>query len=158
TLIALIVSTMTIHRQTQYAMEERLRLPVDQIYLGRTGCPSAFKEAVARVPGVLKVSCSSGSALTYDRGGAMFTSPNGRSIAMRGAPVDYGFLELFALKPLAGRLFAQDRGEDDVLRENPNAETNPSLIINESAARALGYSTPAAAINRYRIWNRLIID
>jgi len=36
TLIALIVSTMTIQRQTQYAMQDRLRLPTDQIFVSNT--------------------------------------------------------------------------------------------------------------------------
>jgi putative ABC transport system permease protein len=156
TLIALIVSTVTIQRQTQYAMEDRLRLPTEQIYIGRSGCPQAFREAVARVPGVLAASCSLGSALTYDRGTAMFESRAGRQIALREAPVDYGFFELFGVKPLAGRLFAPDHGEDDLLRVNPAADANPALIINETAARALGYATAQAAVNEYRLWSRLV--
>jgi putative ABC transport system permease protein len=156
TLIALIVSTTTIQRQTQYAMQDRLRLPTGQIYIGRSGCPRAFREAAVHAPGVLAATCASGSALAYDRGTAMFNSSSGRQIAVRAAPVDYGFFELFGVQPLAGRLLAQDRGEDDVLRVDPNAQVNPSLILNETAARALGYATPQAAIGEYRLWNRII--
>jgi putative ABC transport system permease protein len=158
TLIALIVSTATIHRQTQYAIEDRLRLPTSQIYIARFNCPAVFKEAVPRIPGVLASTCASGSAMTYDRAGAMFESTSGRVISLRSAPVDYGFFELFAVRPLAGRLFAKDRGEDDVLRFSSRAESNPSMIINESGMRALGYATPRAAIGQYRIWSRFVID
>jgi len=158
TLIALIVSTVTIHRQTQYAIEDRLRMPTSQIYVARSGCPTAFKEAVSHIPGILASTCSSGSAMTYDRGGAMFESTSGRSISLRGAPVDFGFFELFAVQPLAGRLFAKDRGEDDVLRFSSKADTNPSMIINETGMRALGYATPQAAVGQYRLWSRILID
>ena len=156
TLIALIISTATIHRQTQYAMEDRLRMPTNQIYLGQSGCPTAFKEAVSHVSGVVASSCSSGSALTYDRGSVTFESTNGRAVSLRGAPIDYGFFELFGVQPVAGRLFARDRGEDDVLRSNSVAATNPSMVINESGMRALGYATPQAAVSQYRIWTRIL--
>jgi putative ABC transport system permease protein len=157
TLIALIVSTMTIQRQTQYAMQDRLRLPTEQIFVAGSGCPPAFRDAVARIRGVLAASCSSGSALSYDRFSVEFDSPNGAVTTVRGAPVDYGFFELFAVKPVAGRLFAQDRGEDDVLRADPKAELNPSLIINETAARTLGYPSPQSVVNEYRRWSRILL-
>jgi putative ABC transport system permease protein len=158
TLIALIVSTATIHRQTQYALEERLRLPTNQIYISRFNCPKSFKEAVTQLPGVLTSSCVSGSALSYDRSSSMFESASGRPIAVRGAPVDYDFFGLFSVQPLAGRLFSRDRGEDGVLRSSSIADTNPSMIINETGARALGYATPQAAVGQYRLWNRIVID
>ena len=30
------------------------------------------------------------------------------------------------------------------------------VIVNETAARALGYANPAAAINQYRLWSRIL--
>jgi putative ABC transport system permease protein len=156
TLIALIVSTMTIQRQTQYAMQDRLRLPTEQIYLGHSGCPASFKDAVSRIHGVPGVSCASSSALSYGRFSVVFDSANGSKVALRGAPVDYGFFELFGVKPLAGRFFASERGEDDVLRAAPTGKSNPSIVINESGSRALGYASPQAAVNQYRLWNRLL--
>jgi putative ABC transport system permease protein len=156
TLIALIVSTITIHRQTLYAMEDRLRLPSEQIYVGSSGCPASFREEVEHIQGVLSASCASDTALAYGRFSVVFASPTGDSISLGGAPVDYGFLELFDVKPLAGRLFAQDQGEDNVLRANPASGSNPSVVINESAARALGYASPQAAVNQFRRWNRMV--
>jgi putative ABC transport system permease protein len=158
TLIALIVSTMTIQRQTQYAMQDRLRLPTDQIFVSNTGCPTSFRDAVTRVQGVLAATCSSGSALTYDRFSVAFESRDGRLISMRGAPVDYGFFELFAVQPTAGRLFAPDRGEDDVLRGSPDGKVNPSFVLNETAARVLGYASPQSAIHEYKRWSRISFE
>ena len=157
-LIALIVSTVTIQRQTQYAMEDRLRLPTSEIYMSSSGCPATFRDALAQMPGILAATCASGSALTYDRGSASFQGTNGRIISIREAPIDYGFFELFAVQPLAGRLFARDHGEDDVLRQGVSADTNPSMVINETAARALGYTTPRAALNQYRLWNQIRLE
>jgi len=156
TLIALIVSTMTIQRQTQYAMQDRLRLPTEQIYLGQSGCPAAFRDEVARIRGVIAASCTSGAAMSYDRSSAVFDAPDGSKISFKSAPVDYGFFELFAVKPIGGRLFARDRGEDDVLRANPDAELNPSIVINETGLRALGYTSAHAAVNEYKRWSRVV--
>jgi putative ABC transport system permease protein len=157
TLIALIVSTMTIQHQIQYAMQDRLRFPTDQIFVTGSGCPQAFRDSVVHLRGVLAASCSSGSALAYDRFSVVFESRDGGTVAMRGAPVDYGFFELFGVQPTAGRLFASDRGEDDLLRRRKDdGSQNPGFILNETAARALGYTNPAAAINQYRLWSRIL--
>ncbi|MBS0419068.1 MAG: ABC transporter permease [Proteobacteria bacterium] len=156
TLIALIVSTLTIQHQTEYAMRDRLRLPTDQIFLTEGGCPAAFRDGAVRIPGVLAASCSSGSALAYDRFSVTFEAPNGGSVAVRGAGVGYGFFELFGVRPLAGRLFAADRGEDDLLRADPGSTLNPAFLINESAARALGYANPQSAVHQYRLWTRIL--
>jgi putative ABC transport system permease protein len=158
TLIALIVSTITIQHQTEYAIRDRLRLPTDQIFLGSVGCPPVFRDAAVRIPGVLAASCSSGSALTYDRFSVSLESPDGHPVSIRGAGVDYGFFELFGVKATAGRLFSQDRGEDDVLRSGADKSANPSFVVNETAARALGYANPQSAVNQYRIWSRITGD
>jgi len=158
TLIALIVSTMTIQHQTEYAMRDRLRLPTDQIFLANGGCSPAFRDAAAHIPGVLSDSCSSGSALTYDRFSVSFESPDGHPVSLRGAGVDYGFFELFGVKPTAGRLFSQDRGEDDLLQSGADKSASPSFVVNETAARALGYANPTSAVNQYRIWSRITGD
>ena len=157
TLIALIVSTMTIQHQTQYAMQDRLRLPTDQIFVTSSGCPQAFRDSVVHVKGVLAGSCASGSALAYDRFSVTFESRDGRTVAMRGASVDYGLFELFGVQPVAGRLFSPERGEDDLLRRRTDDGTqNPAFVINETAARALGYANPASAVNQYRLWSRIL--
>ncbi len=158
TLIALIVATLTIHRQTQYAIEGRLRLPTHQILLSSTGCPVAFRDAVANLHGVQAASCVSTSTLSWGRLGTVFVTPSGAKVSFRAAPVDRSFLELFAVKPLAGRLFSEDRGEDNLLRDDPASQSNPSLVINEAGARALGYATAQAAVNQFGRWERISFD
>jgi putative ABC transport system permease protein len=71
------------------------------------------------------------------------------------APVDVGLFELQGLKPVAGRFFSRDHGEDMVL-ERPGAgeATQPSFILNESAARAMGFTRPGDAVGKTFAWVR----
>jgi putative ABC transport system permease protein len=73
--------------------------------------------------------------------------------------VDYEFFKVFGVYPLAGRLLSAAHAEDDVLAAGgATTSANPSLVINESAARELGYKTPAAAIGQFRHWDRIRFD
>ena len=47
------------------------------------------------------------------------------------APVDFGFFEVFGVKPTAGRLFSRDHGPDGALTD-PKGAAAPSVIINET--------------------------
>jgi len=158
-LIALLVATLTVNRQIRYAMEDRLRLPTDQIYLGNSaaaGCTSSFADAVPSLEGVKAASCLSDSALGFGHFSANFASPRGGlAVSARAAPVDYGFFDVFGIQPLAGRLLAAQYGQDDILRMDKSARENPTLVINEAAARALGYSSPHEAVGKFAQWQRL---
>ena len=72
---------------------------------------------------------------------------------MVSGAVDYGALEFYGLSPLAGRFFDQNHGEDGRLVEGETAG-NPSIVINETAMRKLGFSSPSQAIGKTVIWNR----
>jgi putative ABC transport system permease protein len=156
TLIALIVSALTIQRQSQYALEDRLRLPTDQIYLVNAGCRQGFKEVVARLQGVNTAACASDSAMAFGHLGTTLATDGRGKVAFRLAPVeDANFFRGFGVAPLAGRLFAADRGEDEILRDNVASGSNPSIVINETGARALGFSSPAVAVGHFAVWSRL---
>jgi putative ABC transport system permease protein len=156
TLIALIVATLTIHRQMQYALTERLRLPTEQLYLVNAGCQRGFREAVARLRGVRSAACASDSALTLGHLGTSLATQDHRAVGFRLAPIDdANFFREFGTEPLAGRLFAPDRAEDEVLREDIASDSNPSIVINETGARALGYETPGAAVGHFARWSRV---
>jgi putative ABC transport system permease protein len=154
TLVALIVATLTIHGQTQYAMQDRLRLPGDRIYMHLGGCPRAFADAVGHLPGVRAASCASSVAVAQSHWGAGFSSLNGGTISIETAMIDYDYFNLFGIGPVAGRLLARDHGEDDVLHAGNAITENPAIVLNESAARALGFESSQAAIGQYRRWTR----
>jgi putative ABC transport system permease protein len=155
TLIALLASTLTIYSQAQYALQGRLHFPTDQIYVVDDGCRAGFKESVARLPGVLTAACVSDPAMEFVRIGTTLATGNLHKVSFRLAPVDgSGFFDEFGVVPLAGRLFAPDRDEDNLLREDSASPSNPSIILNETGARALGYATPAAAVGQFVTWQR----
>jgi putative ABC transport system permease protein len=153
-LIALIVSTITIHRQTRFAIESQLRVPGDQVFVMRAPCAQmAFQDVVRRIPGVRAAGCASNEAMGRDLGAAHFNLPTGAAVNFNGGAVDTSFFSTFGIAPIAGRLFDDEHGEDNILRKKGVAE-NPSIIVNESAARALGYASPADAVGKSPYWSR----
>jgi putative ABC transport system permease protein len=153
-LIALIVATVTVHQQTQFAIEDQLRVPGDQIFVMRAPCAMlAFQDVARRIPGVEQAACTSQSAMGTDRGGAAFVQLDGGTLNISSGPVDTDFFGMFGIKPIAGRLFDPRRGEDNMLRQ-VDVTTNPSVVLNESAARVLGYAHPQDAIGKTRTWSR----
>ena len=154
TLVALIIATVTIHRQARFAIEDQLRVPGDQIFVMRAPCvPMAFQDAARRIPGVRGAACTAQSAMGTDRGASGFVLQNGGTLNMNAGAVDQDFFSMFGIEPLAGRLFDAAHGEDNVLRQS-GATGNPSVILNESAARALGYADPKDAVGKTRFWSR----
>ena len=155
-LVGLIVATTTLYRQTRYALDRGLGT-VDSKLIVRivTSCDTAFPVEVRKLPGVAGAACSSFNALNTPNGKNMTTVQlgRGRKAAFALAPVDFGFFELYGLKPLAGRLFETDHGEDGVMAD-PMTKAMPTVIINETAAHALGFSDPHAAIGKQMNWAR----
>ncbi len=146
-LIALLVATAVIHRQTSFALKEALRISADQVLLVFTsqGPPSeAFKEALARIPGVSGVTAATGAPTNYEGFTANFGHRGTAPISMRFSGVDFNFFEFFRLPPLAGRLPSRDYGTDRFMFGDGNRHV--SVWINEAAMHALGIASPAAAI------------
>ncbi|HEV2703593.1 MAG TPA: ABC transporter permease [Steroidobacteraceae bacterium] len=153
-LVALIVATATIHRQTRFALEDQLRVPRDQIFVMQAPCAlMAFQNVARLIPGVQDTACTSQYAMGTDRGGAAFVQLSGGSLNINAGGVDTDFFAIFGIKPLAGRLFDDRHGEDNMLRK-ADVTTNPSVVLNESAARVLGYSHPQDAVGKTRMWSR----
>jgi putative ABC transport system permease protein len=126
----------------------------DQIYLLRTSCTqNAFQDVARRIPGVRAATCTSAEALGQDLGAAHFTSTGGAALNLSGGPVEPEFFAIFNVVPIAGRLVDDAHGEDNTLRQ-PGVDTNPSLVVNVSGARALGYANPADAVGRTHYWSR----
>ena len=150
-LIALIIGTATIYRQTSFALENVLRLNGDQMVV--VDCE--LKQKVAALPGVDAVGCASYEALGEFSTKTSVKDPVRGNITINTAGADVGFFEMHGLKPLAGRFFSGDRGEDMVL-DAPNAgpQAQPSLVLNESAVRQLGFASPEAAIGKSVDWIR----
>ena len=154
-LVGLIVTTATLYRQTQFALARGFGGGADSEKILRVqgGCAGAFAGEVRKLPGVAAAACSSLNALNTP------SAKNGSSVQIGGrqetfdiAPVDFGFLELYGVQPMAGRLFSRDHGEDGVLAD-PKSTIQPTVVLNEAAARRLGYADPKAAVGHAMVWS-----
>ena len=150
-LVGLILTTTTLYRQTQFALSHGLGgadgKPTAIIF---APCDRAFMTETRKLPGVSAVACSSNMPLL-----GKFVNQvkiGGRLATFDVAPVDFGFFELYGVRPLAGRLFSRDHGEDALT--DPKAKGQPSVVINATAARRLGFADPSTAVGRQMIWTR----
>jgi putative ABC transport system permease protein len=153
-LIGLIVMTGTIFRQTNFALHDALRLDTNEVLQVLAPCRSAFRQELEGMAGVKAVSCGSRAAL----GGASKTvifKPDRSMQTINEAQVDVGFFELHGVRPISGRFFAKGHGEDMVLdRPDATTATQPSIVINQAAALALGFSNPSDAVGKRYSWVR----
>jgi putative ABC transport system permease protein len=156
-LIGLISGAATLYRQTQFALNKNLGSVDDRlIYNAFVPCGEGHLDQIRKLPGVAGAACSSINAVGVPvlQGVVRVQLGGSRQALFDMAPVDFGFFELYGVKPLAGRLFRPDHGEDGVLAD-PSTDAQPTVILNETAARQLGFSDPRAAVGRLINWGRL---
>jgi putative ABC transport system permease protein len=155
-MIGLGITAATIWRQTLFSLNNQLRVDGSRILLIDDVCdPShrAFRDRLVTVPGVVGAACASEAAL--DNGGMIVSAQvqGGPAIPMVSGAVDYGALELYDLRPLAGRFFDHNHGNDGRLVEGETAG-NPSIVVNETGIHKLGFSSPSQAVGKIVTWNR----
>jgi putative ABC transport system permease protein len=154
-LIGLIVMTATIYRQTRFALKDALRLDTSQVAMVMAPCRSAFATQVAALSGVKATSCGAAVPLGFGEMNSLVTMPDRSQRTVQNGAVDVGFFEMHGMTPLEGRLFTRSRGEDVVLdRPNASSDARPSVVLNESAARLLGFARPADAVGKTINWTR----
>ena len=155
-LVGLMLAATTIYRQTQFALAQGFGASDSQRIVGVFGaCRTAFPEEARKLPGVSAAACSMEYAMNFGQLVQSVQVGRGQRMGFDVAPVDFGFFELYGVRPLAGRLFSRQHGEDVVLA-NPKAKVQPTVVINETAARVLGFSNPRAAIGRGMTWTRAL--
>ena len=150
-LVGLIFATATIYRQTAFGLRQGLRFDQDQllnIHVPSADCEKgAFRGGVDALPGVRGTACS--AFFVNDFGTDQYVAPDGGEVTLQNTQMGAGMFELLGLKPVAGRFFVADR-EADALPA-PQARSNSAtyrVVINETAARQLGFASPAAAIGQ----------
>jgi putative ABC transport system permease protein len=155
-LVGLIVTTTTIYRQTQFALKQGLGAQDSQLMAAVfTRCKGAFADEVRKLPGVSGAACSTIYPLNLSLLMTSVYPKRGERLNFDVAPVGVGFFELYGVRPVAGRLFSNDHGEDLVLN-NPDSRVQPTVVINETAARRLGFSRPRDAVGKTMTWDRHI--
>jgi putative ABC transport system permease protein len=154
-LIGLIVMTATVYRQTSFALTSAMRLNADQLITIDSTCDGAFKRELAALPGVKGAACASATALGSGFSKTFVRNPAKGNVAIDLAPIDVDFLEMHGLKPLAGRFFSAGLGEDVVLdRPGAGPQVQPTVVLNESGLRQLGFKSAQEAVGRTISWAR----
>jgi len=155
--IGLSIITLVVYRQTLFATNADLGFDRQHVLalrnLGGAGFQStreAVMEQVRRLPGVTDVALSSDVPTDNNENNMIFTLEGSGE---KGQVINYqslgdGFLELYKVAPVAGRLFNPSFGTD-LIRPPAEGETaRASALINEAAARLLGVGNPADAVGR----------
>ena len=139
--LAFIMSTVIVARQLHYILNKDLGFSTDAILTLRTagGYPVAEREALANqireLPGVAMVIRHTETPEAQGHPGTSLTYKGVKEQEIEASfeLADTGYLSLFGIKLVAGRnLFAADS-----IRE---------LVINETAARAMGFQRPQDAL------------
>jgi putative ABC transport system permease protein len=168
-MIGLTVATVTLWRQTLFSLNERLRVDGSKILVVAGACDTgvhpaqtfdpggrAFRQQVAALPGVDTAICS--STEVFDNDG--MTSPAqvaGRpQVILNRAPLDFGGLEFYGLRPIAGRFFMSGRGGDTLSKTG--SDRSGAVVLNETAARLLGFARPSAAVGHVVNWKGMLFD
>jgi putative ABC transport system permease protein len=148
-LIGILLMTATIYRQTRFALTDTLRVPTDQILVVNRACDDAFKHQVRSLPGVRAAACNAPGNSSH----VLVRRTDRTDLAFSRAFVDFGYLELYGLRPLAGRFFQESFGGDFVKPGAP-ASFQPNVVINDTARQQLGFQTPAEAVGKTIVWAR----
>lgn len=151
-LIGLILISIVFHRQHAYALEKSMQLDSDPMMLMNASCRDALVQQIAALPGVRGVSCSWQAPHFGIGPSSGIQRRDGEHQGLRYTSVDIGFFELYGYRPVAGRFFS--RGSDSA---SPTGETPvpEAIVINETAARKLGFASPAQAVGQILIWDHL---
>jgi putative ABC transport system permease protein len=98
----------------------------------------AFHDALRRLPGVRGVA-ESGSRVTVNNNKTSMQRDGGAPVNLNWLDVSPEFFDVYGLKPLAGRLYdpARDKAGDA-----------DKAVINESAARSLGFASAKDAVGK----------
>jgi putative ABC transport system permease protein len=149
-LVTLLLSTATIVRQTLFALSDATHLNKDGVVmLFAAPCTDPLRDLVRAMPGVKAAACSSANAVGITNSNDLVQA-RGRKVFLDYSPVDFGFFELYGVRPVAGRLFDKGRPGDD---GGKLGETPPPIVINETAVRALGFHSAQAALGQSISWH-----
>lgn len=150
--ITLIIATLIVYNQMKYMRSHDLGFDKDRMLIIETmGDPAqeSFKQTILGLPGVKSASLAS----AFPGGGwnTAYSEVENRNGDMQIANldlffVDFDYLPQYKIKMLAGRGFSKDFLGTD---------TTQAMVVNETAARLFGYSSPEQAIGkRFKQWGR----
>ncbi len=154
-LITLLVVTAVDFRQTSYAMNQALGFDKNQVVTTQPNrafdappVSQAYVDALRALPGVVEVAGSSPYAISRSQRQSPVSREDGSSVSLFRAPVDFGFLEFYARRPVACRFFSRSFGSDTAPTD-PKVPWHPPVVLNQRAAHLLGFATAQSAIGQH---------
>jgi putative ABC transport system permease protein len=155
-LIGLVIATVVVYQQTAYAAGRNLNLHNDTVLMVRAPCQGAFREEMLKLQGVRQVTCSESAPMKTLYHKSIVESPGGPTRLMEFTSVDANFFDFYHVKPLFGRLFSAGHPADTTLEATDNTlGVVPAVVLNESAARAMGFAAPGRAVGRSLYWKTM---
>ncbi|MFL5809810.1 MAG: FtsX-like permease family protein, partial [Flavisolibacter sp.] len=153
--IALIIGSIIVLRQLEYMNKKELGFNMDQMMIIKPATltkwdstfidkTNSFKEALKQLSQVKGVATSwnvPGGDIGRSFNVRQADSATTNHYTMRHTGVDYDFLNVYAVKLLAGRNFTRTD-------HNPDFNKLHNAILNKSAAKLLGFASPEAAIGK----------
>jgi putative ABC transport system permease protein len=149
--IILIVGTLVVYTQLSFMRKQDLGFSKAQtmvIFTNFDPNKDVFKQSLSSIPGVLSSSFSSG--VPGGNHNSAYTQVENSKGEMQktnldGFFVDFDFVKQYGFKLVAGRALSKEYRTD----------TTKAMLINETAAKMLGYRTPQEAIGRnFNQWGR----
>ena len=134
--IVLIITTLALRNQLEFVRSQDLGFDREQVAVipAKIFQPTRIAEYL-QDPRILNISGTFGSPGVLDTKGRFI--PEGRdAVSINTIDVDYTYLETMGLELIAGRDFSKDFASDE----------HEAFIINESAAKFLGWKNPVGKI------------
>lgn len=165
--MALIAGTVIIYNQLSYMMTRDIGMDISQVLVverpgvaprDRQAFSSAvdvFRDEVLKSSAIQKVSSSvtiPGKKREYKTGVKKFGKGDADVVTLRVNSMDHHFIDVFDMELLAGRAFSPDFVSDP----------DTSVILTESAAQLLGFSSPDEAVGHTLAvpafdWNPIVV-
>jgi len=156
--IALVICTAVIYMQTSYARTFELgfakadRLALKGLpILSSPEARATLKRELAAVPGVLGVATSSRTPPVQGNNNTLLypTATAGEEkYIIETLEVDPDFFPVYDVKPLAGRLFSNDRPSEYQRADADPPTKTQAIVINWACAMKLGAKSPADVVGR----------
>jgi len=145
TAMGLTATTLAVAWQTHYATRLDPGFDPDRLLIFdapndmRNADVAAFRNALARLPGVEVVSVSDGP-VTELHNTTSLRRQGGESIEIPFYQVDPAYFDVYGLKPVAGRLYSPrlDRMSDE-----------DKVVVNVAGARKFGFASPQDAVGKF---------
>ena len=157
--IGLGIAAFVVFRQIDYARNLDLGFRHDNIFVVEVGSLTpdsreSFGQLLRGQPGIVETALSDDVAFTTNQSLDLGQIPGQPDIVtLNRLIISPEFARLYAIPLVAGRMFAEDRGEDRFRAGLEPGNDGHSIILNEAAAARFGF-TPQQMVGKTIMWNK----